>query len=195
MPGRDGATELELARRALAGDKEAWDALFSGILQPYINGLAAKMFLPQNPDLFEEASLEAVYLVYANLHRFRGEAKLTTWSYFYIMQAISKGWKHMKKARQTTGIDEEGVLERSGAVEWSPEQKLEQRFLMLKIEEALAGMSPIYRRAIEWQVLQGLTPAEIAAREGVGIQTVKSWLKRARKKLKEHFGEETAHDE
>lgn len=185
-----GAADLKLARDALAGDKTAWDALFLQILQPYINGLAAKAFLPGHHDLFEEAVLESVYQVYANLGKFRGEARITTWCYFYVMQSIAKCWQMLKERRSGSGLDELTPSEAGQLAKWHPEEEMERRLLMMKVEEALHGMSPIYRRAIELHVLDGLSAVEIAQREGVSLNTAKSWLKRARRKLKDHFDAE-----
>jgi len=179
--------DLELVQRALAGEKSAWDALFLEILEPYINRLVAKSFLPGHPDLFEEAVLESVYQIYANLSQYRGDAKVTTWCYYYVMNAISKSWRVKKQQRQSDELTENPHLEANPALHENPEQDLEKRLLLKKVEEALGDLSDIYRRAIEWHVFDGLTAPEIAEREGVSIHTVKSWLKRARKKLREHF--------
>ena len=177
--------DYQLVQQVLQGEKSAWDALFSEILQPYINGLAGKAFLPRHPDLFEDAVMDAVYRIYSNLAKFRGEAKITTWSYYYVMNAISRNWKVLKERRASQELD--SVDHHSGPRQHSPEQELEKRFLMLKVNEVLGGMNPVYKRAIEMQVLEGLSAEEIAEREEVSIHTVKSWLKRARKKLYEHF--------
>lgn len=181
--------EYDLVQKALNHDKDAWDALFFGILEPYINGMAAKAFLPGQPDLFEEAVLDAVYQVYANLKRYRGEAKITTWCYYYVMNAISKNWRVMKDRRRTETIDLAGGPTETRWESHDPEEDMERRLLLLKVEEALSDMNVVYRRAIEMSIIQGLTAQEIARREAVSVNTVKSWLKRARKKLREHFEE------
>jgi RNA polymerase sigma-70 factor (ECF subfamily) len=177
--------DYRLVQRVLSGETSAWDALFSEILEPYINGLAGKAFLPRHPDLFEDAVMDAIYRIYSNLAKFRGEAKITTWSYYYVMNAISRNWKTLRHQRNSQDLD--SVDQASGAHQRGPEQELERRFLMMKVDEVLSGMNPVYKKAIELQVLEGLSVEEIAARETVSIHTVKSWLKRARKKLYEHF--------
>lgn len=179
-------SEYELVQKALAGEKSAWDALYSGILQPYVNGMAAKAFLPKHQDLFEEAVLEAIYQIYANLGQYRGEAKITTWSYFYVLQAISKHWRHLGVGRKSEELDEDRLVA-AGAFRQGPERDLEGRILMMKVKEVLRDMNPVYQKAIELHVVQGLSVPEIAARESVSENTVKSWLKRAIKKLKDHF--------
>jgi RNA polymerase sigma-70 factor (ECF subfamily) len=45
---------------------------------------------------------------------------------------------------------------------------------------ALAVLSPAYRRAVVLHYLADLTLPQIAEREGVPVNTVKSWLRRAR---------------
>jgi|GEM_PF-3334447 len=185
-------SDYDLVSRVLDGEKSAWDALFSETLQPYINGMAAKAFLPKYPDLFEEAVLEAVYQIYANLGQYRGEAKITTWAYFYVLQAISKNWRDLGIGRKAEEIDE-GRLVTLGAFRQGPDQDLEGRILLMKVKEVLRDMNPVYQNAIELHIIQGLSVPDIAARENVSENTVKSWLKRAIRKLKDHFADQERH--
>ena len=187
MEQKPSYNEFDLVQRALQGEKAAWDALFLEILEPYINRMVGKALLPSHPDLFEEAVLESIYQIYANLGKFRGDAKITTWCYYYIMNAISKSWRVVQNQRRSDEISDHPALDRNPALFGNPEGDLEKRLLLKKVEEALGGLSDIYRRAIEWHVFDGLSAPEIAAQEGVSLNTVKSWLKRARKKLREHF--------
>jgi len=179
--------DFYLVQDALDGNKDAWDALFLEILQPYINGAVGKAFLPAYPDLFEETVLEAVFQVYSSLPKYRGEAKITTWAYYYIMNAVSKTWQVLKRQRETDSLSESAQSADGEPFHWNSEDDLVKRLLLMKVKEVLGDMSGIYQRAIELHVFDGLSASEIATKEGVSLNTAKSWLKRARKKLKAHF--------
>jgi RNA polymerase sigma factor (sigma-70 family) len=79
----------ELAARAVDGDRDALEALCRR-LQHYVYRLALRFF--SHPQDAEDASQEIMIAVLANLGRFEGRSKLTTWVY-----AIAT--RHLLRAR------------------------------------------------------------------------------------------------
>jgi RNA polymerase sigma factor (sigma-70 family) len=69
---------VELARRALHGDKAALEALLGTIQSPVYN-LALRML--QSPEDAEDAAQEILIKVVTHLGQFRGESAFTTWVY------------------------------------------------------------------------------------------------------------------
>ena len=179
--------DFQLVQNVLNGDKKSWDALFFDILKPYIEGMCAKAFLPEHREHFNESVMEAIFLIYSNLSKYRGDAKITSWCYFYILEAIRKERNKIKDLKKKIEI---GELVDSREFALNEEEKIQREFMVKKIEVALSKLNENYRRAIELHIIDGYTVPQIAEMERVSVNTVKSWLKRGKKALKKILEEE-----
>ncbi len=179
--------DFELVQKVLEGDKKSWDALFFDILKPYIEGMCGKAFMPDHVESFKESVMEAIYLIYSNLSKYRGEAKITSWCYYYILEAIRKEKNKIRDAEKSVELD--GMV-LSGNFVGNEEEKIYREFMVKKIEDTLSKLNKNYRRAIELHLIDGYTVPQIADMEGVSVNTVKSWLKRGKKKLKKLLEED-----
>ena len=56
-----------------------------------------------------------------------------------------------------------------------------------RILAALDGLNPTVCRAVVWAVVENIDTAEIAAREGVCVETVRRWVKRGLGELRERL--------
>ena len=59
-----------------------------------------------------------------------------------------------------------------------------------RVVEALGALAPAYRRAVLLRFYDGLTPAEIAARSGEPVETVRTRIKRGLARLRRHLDSE-----
>ncbi len=179
--GKKFEKDYELVQRVIEGDKKSWDALFFGKLKPYIEGMCAKAFLPEHREHFRESVMEAIYLIYSNLSKYRGEAKITSWCYFYILEAIRKEREKLKQSDKK--VDIEHIVDNKNFATYE-EEKIYKKFMVKKIEQSLSKLNKNYRKAIELHIIDGYTVSQIAEMEDVSVNTVKSWLKRGKKALK-----------
>src|SRR5499425_3220205 len=86
--------QTELIRRVCNGDKEA----FYELVRPYERAIfTSAMSILNNQADAEEAAQEAVLKAFANISRFRGESKFSTW---LIQIAINEARLKLRKDRR-----------------------------------------------------------------------------------------------
>jgi RNA polymerase sigma-70 factor (ECF subfamily) len=125
--------------------------------------------------------------VWFSASQFRGDAKVSSWIFgiarFKCLEAIRRRGR-FKRSR--VGNDEAGII---GGVSdgVDPGTRFEARGELERLAVLMAGLPPAQREALEWTVLDGLKTAEIAARQGVSTDTVKTRISRARKTLRRLF--------
>ncbi len=179
--------DFQLVQNVLKGDKNSWDALFLNILKPYIEGMCAKAFLPKHRESFKDSVMEAIYLIYSNLKKYRGDAKITSWCYYYVLEAIRK--EREKLIFREKSVEIEDIIE-NREFSSSDEENIIKKFMYKKIEKSLLKLNKNYRRAILLHFVEGYSIPQISKMEKVSENTVKSWLKRGKKKLKKIIEEE-----
>lgn len=125
--------------------------------------------------------------VWCSAAQFRGDAKVSSWIFgiarFKCLELIRRRGR-LKRARVRN--DEAGIIG-SVADGVDPGTRFEARDDLERLVVIMAGLPPAQREALEWTVLDGLKTAEIAARQGVSTDTVKTRISRARKTLRRLF--------
>jgi RNA polymerase sigma-70 factor (ECF subfamily) len=121
----------------------------------------------------EDALQNALTAAWLHLDRFRGDSRFGTWLY---RVAANASLAVVRRRRREVTMDELPVVafERDLAVEIAARDQ---------IHAALAGLSPVFREALVLREIGDLTYQDIAAHQGVPVQTVKSRLSRARAAL------------
>jgi RNA polymerase sigma-70 factor (ECF subfamily) len=154
-----------------------------------------------SPEESHDLAQETFLNVFRGIHSFRGESSPRTW----IVNVAANVWRNELRHRSTVkrfaqevsltegplGVEEEVSL-RVGADDLLADLLKEERrrLLLRKLQE----LPPQMRRCVLLRVLQDLKYHEIAAVLGISIQTVKSHLHQARRRLKESLGEVELHD-
>ena len=180
--------EAVLIARICAGEKD----LFYQLLKPYERAvfLAANSIL-QNEQDAEEAAQEAVLKAFTNLHRFRGDARFSTWLIQIVINEARmkrrKERKHLYDSLDEQPQDDERDYFPQDLADWReiPSEALQRSELRNALRNAIANLSPIYREVFMLRDVQQLSITETATALGVTEATVKTRLLRARLQVRD----------
>jgi RNA polymerase sigma-70 factor (ECF subfamily) len=183
-------SDLQLARRMLAGDEAALEEFFAEFFPRLYRFARAR--LEGDDDAAEEAVQATMTRAVRKLHTFRGEAAMFTWLCALCRREISA---HRARTGTTVEVslvdDEPGVRAALDALAIlasdDPESQLQRRELSRLVQVTLDHLPGRYGDALEWKYLQGLSVDEIAARLGLGSKAAESLLTRARQAFREGF--------
>jgi RNA polymerase sigma-70 factor (ECF subfamily) len=135
----------------------------------------------------EDLCQEVFVRVYRNLREFRREAKLSTW---IARIAYNIGLSHMK--RKNIPLVEEAILdhvESDGDIPRmsSPHVDVEQKIISGLVQDEIERLPVYYKTALTLYHLDGMSYDEIVDIMKVPEGTVKSYIFRGRKMLKERL--------
>ena len=187
----DTLADVELARRAVAGDRHAFRAIMTSHNQRLFR-LARSIV--RNDSEAEDVVQEAYVLAFANLIRFRGESSLATWlSRIVINEALGR----LRKKRRAVGAiaAEQGggatILQFPGDnSSGDPERTMAQRQILQLVEQATDALPDIFRTVFVARVIEGLSVEETAELLGLCAKTVKTRLHRARRLVRQRLDEQ-----
>ncbi len=123
----------------------------------------------------EDALQDALMISWRNLDRFRGDARFSTWLHRIAANAALTILRRRREVPEDD-IDVGSDVERPFADQLADEDALQR---------ALARLPEDFRTAVVLREWGDLSYAEIAAAQGIPIQTVKSRLNRARRAVAE----------
>ncbi len=174
-----------LIAAALNGSAYAWEKLvkrYEGKI--YNHGLRLMGNNSDAMDLMQEVFLG----VYRNLHRFRGDAKFSSWIFRIAHnKAVDLNRRKRLLSSQTrVGVQEETDIFETipGDSAFEPEKTVGEQELNREIV-SLLGKLPIEQRLIvELKVFQSQTFEEIADMQDISVNTAKTRFYTALKKLK-----------
>lgn len=182
--------ENRLIRRVCDGDHEA----FYELIRPYERRVfATALAILRNPADAEDVAQEAMLKAFANLRKFRAEARFSTW---LIQIAINEARMHRRKEHaevmepmepMTHGEEEDGNSPPRDFADWReiPLQVLERKEVREKLAEALASLGEKYREVFVLRDIQHLSIEESAKALGISASSVKTRLLRARLMLRD----------
>lgn len=188
--------ERHLIQRLQAGDRQAFDVIFSR----YVNQVYRQAVkLTGNKADAEEVVQDVFLTVYQKAKTFRGKSAFSTWLYRVTLNtAISR----LRRQKKGENVDIEEYLPRfredghhlvRPVADWSGEieQRLMDKELQKTVHEAIDQLPPV-DKAILLSDLDGFSNREIGDTVGLSVQAVKARLHRARLflrgKLAVHFG-------
>ena len=169
-------SHLELIERVAKGDKGAFETLYRQVYPKIYRYLHRVL---GDGEVARELGNEVMMEVWKGASGFRGDSKVFTWIWGIARRKV---WKVMKK--------EEGEFREledwDGAHEdYSPHHWAQTQDLKEKVAEALSRLSPLHREVIHLAYYQGLSLEEMSVLLGVPVNTVKTRMFYARKKLGE----------
>lgn len=173
--------DLDLARRALARDAEAFRTLIRRHNQKLYR-LARSII--RNDSEAEDIVQETYVTAFAHLGSFRGEATLATW---LSRIAINEALGRLRKKRRAQAVMSEQTASEAHIIPFplnagsdDPERTMAQRQILALVEQATDALPDVYRTVFVARVIEGLSLEETADLLGIKPQTVKTRLHRAR---------------
>ena len=177
-------TDQELVRRVKAGDRAAFDLLFTRYQNKILN-LVGRHLLDQSE--VEDVAQEAFIKAFRALPRFRGESAFYTWLYRI---AINTAKNHIATRSRRPPVVDVDVVE----AEWSdggeqlwntedPETAAARDELSEEIGRAISALPNNLRSAVTLREFEGLSYDQIATIMDCPVGTVRSRIFRAREAI------------
>ena len=173
-----------LIAAALNGSAYAWEKLVKRYETQIFN---YSVRLTGNSSDAMDLMQEVFLGVYRNLHRFRGDAKFSSWIFRIAHnKAVDMNRRRRLLSNQLRINDDEfNILDiLPGDTGNEPDEKLGTQQQNGKITRMLARLSLEQRLVVEFKVFQSLTFDEIAVMQDISANTVKTRFYTALKKLK-----------
>ncbi|MAU83766.1 MAG: RNA polymerase subunit sigma [Gordonia sp.] len=180
--------EAALLMQAREGDQRA----FAEVVTAHRNHVwAVCLNICGNPHDAEDALQNTLVAAWQNLHKFRGEARFSTWLHRI---AANNALTVVRKRKTNTQITDFSDPEESVQLADDDAAPRFDEHIALRdsLRDALSQLPAEFREAIVLREFGDLTYADIAVQQGVGIQTVKSRLNRARTQLRDILGDRMA---
>jgi RNA polymerase sigma-70 factor (ECF subfamily) len=136
---------------------------------------------------------EALTALVSSLHRFRGDASLSSWAYVVARNGCARRRRRDSRHQSLEHGDGEGVpeLRDPGA---GPESAAERGELRQALDRAIGALPASLRDVLVLRDVEGLSAAQVGKRLGLGERAVKSRLHRARLSLRELLAPHLAAD-
>lgn len=179
LSGAPPPDEAELLRRIAIRDRAAFDVLY----RAYFYRLSR--FLEQithRPYLNEEIINDTMVVVWRKAHTFNGTSRVSTWIFAIAWRTALKALTRLGAATEITADETPAP-----AVD-EPENAFVRREWHERIARALATLSVEHRAVVELTYYHGCAYREIAQIVGCPVDTVKTRMFHARRKLKELLG-------
>ena len=186
-PEPGSAREQELIAQVQRGRSE----LFYELVRPYERRVyRAAMAILRNDADAEDAAQEAMLKALANIGKFRGESRFSTWLIqITVNEALMR--RRRERTRMTEAIDdrreEEGEYTPRDFADWReiPSEVLERKQVRQKLAEALSSLDRKYREVFVLRDMEQLNIQETAEVLGISVASVKTRLLRARLMLRD----------
>jgi RNA polymerase sigma-70 factor (ECF subfamily) len=185
------ADDLRLIRACLDGDTAA----FGILVRRHQDRLYHTVYrLVENAEDAQDVVQEAFLHAYQSLDSFKGDSLFFTWLYRI---AVNTAISLRRKRRVVLSIDagrngEPGVEPMDPSEVTQPGHDLEQQEQELRIQRALARLSPEHRAVLVMKDMEGQKYETMAEVLQVPIGTIRSRLHRARLELRELLEQEEA---
>lgn len=161
----------EVAAAAAQGSEAALDLLLAAIDELGLaRGAIRRLVL--TPHAVDDISQDVLIVVAEKIGTFRSESRFTTWLY---RVARFKAIDHLRRSRDTVGLDDATEQEPSDAVRMS--SLIANRAL---IRTAVDTLPEHYREAVVLRDVDGLPYEEVATRAGIPLNTAKTRVARGR---------------
>lgn len=165
--------EQELIAQILDGDEEVYGAL----INRHKEGLYRHCFrFVRDEDEAEDIAHEAFIEAYLHLDQYDSRFRFSTWLY-----KIATNLALMRLRKRRDLRMDEGELDRVLSELPTAEDAAYSR----ELHEAVDALPIHYRTAISMHYWHGKSYSDIALHMGTSLGTVKSWMSRAKKQLKE----------
>ncbi len=170
--------------RVVAGDTYAFQSLIEGH-QKLVSHIVFRMVLNQQDR--EDICQDVFIKVYQNLSSFQFESKFSTWVARIAYNTCINYLKKKKIPLYDTGSFEEKSIEHYAGAAITPDDFAEETDIASRLQEEINQLPPTFRTILTLYHLDEVSYAEIGEIMRLPEGTVKSYLFRARKCLKERL--------
>lgn len=177
--------EWQSVQRAIAGDSDALSALF---VQNRARLYRVAFSVLRNSEDAEDALQDGLLSACLNLRRFEGRSCFSTWLTRIVLNAALMVRRRLR-ARPHTSLEQMSVASDSLPASWvvDAEPNPEQRYALTErrnlLSKGMMQLSPLLRSSLQLHYFHCLSLPEVAKREGVGVNVLKSRTWRARQQL------------
>jgi RNA polymerase sigma factor (sigma-70 family) len=168
--------ERELLERVKARDVDAFERLYR-IYQPRLARFLIN--LVRRPQLVEEVLDDTMMVVWQTAGSFRGTSKLSTWVFAIAYRKALKA-----RSRWPDPVEEQDRDTRV-STDPAPDAELERSRVRNALVAAMAGLSPEQRAVVDLTYFHGLGYRDIADILSCPIDTVKTRMFHARRRLRQ----------
>lgn len=179
--GRDAAeaAEAHLVAAVARGERAAFDALYR-TYHPRLTRFLDRML--RRPPLVEEVLDDTMLVVWRGAQRYNGTSKVSTWIFAIAYRTALKALRRLDEAVEDAADDVHASLEPG------PEQRLDERQVREQLRKALGALPAPQRAVVELTYYHGIAYREIAAIVDCPVDTVKTRMFHARRRLKALLG-------
>jgi len=172
------ALERGWVARIAQGDRAAFEALYRCYFPRLMRFLRR---LLRQPHTIEEVLDDTLLVVWRKASSFHGESKVSTWIFAIAYRRAMKSHGRFDDPLECEGdaIDEQSP---------QPEQALLHRELGAALERAMESISANQRAVVELTYFHGCRYQEIAQIMDCPVETVKTRMFHARRKLRDFLG-------
>ncbi|HTN71724.1 MAG TPA: sigma-70 family RNA polymerase sigma factor, partial [Methylomirabilota bacterium] len=153
----EGISDAECVRKALQGEKDAFEILVRRHQKTIFNLLYRML---GDYDEAAEISQEAFLSAYRSIKQFRGDANFSTWLYRIALNHASTRRRSLTKWQQRTVALE--TTEPVSEPELNPAETMEQKEIQEQVQKALSGLEPDDVTIIVLKDLQDVPYEEVA---------------------------------
>ena len=168
--------DRELLARVASGDLQAFERLYR-VYQPRLARFLTTLL--KRPQLIEEVLDDTMMVVWQTAKNFRGSSKPSTWIF-----AIAYRKAHKAKARWPDPV-EEPENDTRVSEEPAPDEELHQQRLRAALMKAMDQLSADHRAVVDLTYFHGMGYREIAEIVECPVDTVKTRMFHARRRLKQ----------
>lgn len=166
--------ETVLVGRVAAGDRRAFEALYRSYF-PRLARFLQRM--TRSVPLIEEIVNDTLLVVWQKAATFDGTSKVSTWVFAIAYRKACKALHALDEP--VDAADDEGVADDAGRPDW----RFEQQRLAHAVDAALAALPLAQRAAFQLTFYHDMGYAEIAEIMECPVNTVKTRLFHARRRL------------
>jgi RNA polymerase sigma-70 factor (ECF subfamily) len=167
--------ETRLLERVTRGEREAFEALYR-LYHPRLTRFLDRM--TRRPGLVEELLNDTMLVVWRRADSFNGRSKVSTWVFGIAYRKALKALRTLDEAVAEGGAEEEP------AVDAEPEHHVGRLQVHALLMRALDGLSAEHRAVVDLTYFHGMGYREIADVVDCPVDTVKTRMFHARRRLK-----------
>lgn len=176
----DAQQETSWIRQIAAGDRGAFEKLYFA----YQKRLFGYLFrVVGEASAAEELTNDVMFEVWKNAGRFRADSRLSTWIFGIAHYRVLNHWRRPRP--ESVETDEAAAMADTAE---GPEQGVLRKDLEGSIQSALSRLSAEHRQIVELTFYEGCSYEEIAEIVRCPVNTVKTRMFHAKKKLQDVLG-------